>query len=171
MDGTCRPWSTLQVKLALRALQQDGADGVQIVVAAASQRPRPRLRHLEQSWHSRWETHTGRVAEKLFMLLPQMHWLPGWLYCLLIVSLISNQGMEYYRVLHWGRILRGFSNDGICSSLASFPCAHGNHQSQAEAPISLFSCLGAHQKWKSQGQHLTASNVVRHQHACGGMVS
>lgn len=40
---------TLQVKLALRALQQDRADGVQIVVAAASQRPGPCLRHLEQS--------------------------------------------------------------------------------------------------------------------------
>lgn len=40
---------TLQVKLALGALQKDGADGVQIVVAAASQRPGPCLRHLQEN--------------------------------------------------------------------------------------------------------------------------
>lgn len=40
---------TLQVKLALGALQEDGADRVQIVVAAASQRPGPCLRHLQEN--------------------------------------------------------------------------------------------------------------------------
>lgn len=40
---------TLQVKLALGALQKDGADGVQIVVAAAPQRPGPCLRHLQEN--------------------------------------------------------------------------------------------------------------------------
>lgn len=40
---------TLQMKLALRALQKDRADRVQIVVAAASQWPRPCLRHLQQN--------------------------------------------------------------------------------------------------------------------------
>lgn len=118
-----------------------------------------RWERLEGSLRSIW---TGMTPNSLFMLLPQMHWLPVWLYCLLTVSLISNQGMQYYRVLHQERILRSFSNGGICSSLASCPCAHGNHQSQAEAPISLFSCLGAHQKWKNQGQHFAASHVVRH---------
>lgn len=38
---------TLQMKLALGALQQDWANRVQIVVAAASQRARPCLRHLQ----------------------------------------------------------------------------------------------------------------------------
>lgn len=37
---------TLQVELALGALQKDRADGVQIVIAAASQWPGPCLRHL-----------------------------------------------------------------------------------------------------------------------------
>lgn len=40
---------TLQMNLALRALEKDWADGVQIVVAAASQRARPSLRHLQQN--------------------------------------------------------------------------------------------------------------------------
>ena len=37
---------TLEVELALGALQEDGANRVQIVVAAASQRARACLRHL-----------------------------------------------------------------------------------------------------------------------------
>ncbi len=40
---------TLQMKLALRALQKDRANRVQIVVAAASQWPRSCLRHLQQN--------------------------------------------------------------------------------------------------------------------------
>lgn len=52
---------TLQVQLALGALQQDGADRVQIVIAAASQRPRPCLCHLQEN-HS--ESETGGKRKK-----------------------------------------------------------------------------------------------------------
>lgn len=46
---TARLLFTLQMKLALRALQKDGANRVQIVIAAASQRPRPCLCHLQEN--------------------------------------------------------------------------------------------------------------------------
>lgn len=78
-----------------------------------------------------------------------MHWLPARLYCLLTVRLITNQGMEDCRVFFWwGFFCTGKEAQKFSKRWHLFRHWQAVLVHKKKEQFSLFSLVGAHQKWK-----------------------